>query len=221
MPAARVRERAVSHAEAARVLAARDAVLAGLVDAVGAPKLARPSGTHFAALARSILYQQLAGSAAAAIHRRLLIEVGGELTPDALADIDPARLRAAGLSGSKAASLLDLAAKVADGTLDLDPRRIARRSDDELVTSLTAVRGIGPWTVHMFLLFQLRRLDVWPTGDYGVRRGYGLAFGVPMPTERELRPLGDRFAPYRSVVAWYCWRACEVYGAAPESALTT
>jgi DNA-3-methyladenine glycosylase II len=76
------------------------------------------------------------------------------------------------------------------------------------------VRGIGPWSADMFLLFQLRRLDVWPTGDLGVRRGYGLAWGVATPSARELQPLGDAFRPYRSVVAWYCWRAVELYAGA-------
>ena len=85
---------------------------------------------------------------------------------------------------------------------------------------LSAVRGIGPWTSEMFLLFQLRRLDVWPVGDLGVRRGYGLAWQVPTPTARELKPLGEPFRPYRSVAAWYCWRAAELYADAAESALT-
>ena len=82
------------------------------------------------------------------------------------------------------------------------------------------MRGIGRWTADMFLLFQLRRLDVWPTGDLGVRRGYGLAWQVPTPSARELEPLGDPYRPYRSVVAWYCWRAAELYASAARSALT-
>ena len=144
----------------------------------------------------------------------------GEIVPERLLALSTDELRAVGLSGNKAASLHDLAAKVADGTVVLDPKGLARESDDEVVARLTAVRGIGPWTAQMFLLFQLRRLDVWPTGDLGVRRGYGLAWGVPMPSARELAPLGDAFSPYRSVVAWYCWRACELYANAAESALT-
>ena len=93
-------------------------------------------------------------------------------------------------------------------------------SDDEIVARLSAVRGIGPWTAEMFLIFQLRRLDVWPVGDLGVRRGYGLAWQVPEPTARELEPLGEPFRPYRSVAAWYCWRAAELYAGAANSALT-
>jgi DNA-3-methyladenine glycosylase II len=116
--------------------------------------------------------------------------------------------------------LRDLAAKVLDGTVVLDPRRLARQPDEEVVTRLTAVRGIGEWTAQMFLIFQLRRLDVWPTGDLGVRKGYGLAWGIPTPTARELGPLGDELRPYRSIAAWYCWRAAELYAGAAASAVT-
>lgn len=118
------------------------------------------------------------------------------------------------------ASLRDLATKVLDGTVALSGRKLSRQSDEEITARLSSVRGIGPWTAQMFLMFQLRRLDVWPTGDLGVRRGYGLAWGVPMPTARQLQPLGDAYRPYRSVLAWYCWRAAELYSAAADSALT-
>jgi DNA-3-methyladenine glycosylase II len=121
-------------------------------------------------------------------------------------------MRAAGLSGAKVASLRDLSAKVLDGTVVLEPRRLARLGDDDIVARLSSVRGIGRWTAEMFLIFQLRRLDVWPTGDLGVRRGYGLAWDVPMPTPKQLEALGEPFHPYRSIVAWYCWRAAELYG---------
>jgi DNA-3-methyladenine glycosylase II len=116
--------------------------------------------------------------------------------------------------------LRDLATKVLDGTVVLSPRGLSRESDDEVIAGLSTVRGIGPWTAEMFLMFQLRRLDVWPTGDLGVRRGYGLAWKIPMPSAKELQPLGDRYRPYRSVVAWYCWRAAELYAGAADSALT-
>jgi DNA-3-methyladenine glycosylase II len=129
-------------------------------------------------------------------------------------------LRSVGLSGAKAASLRDLSAKVLDGTVVLDPAGLRRESDADVAARLTTVRGIGKWSAEMFLMFQLRRLDVWPTGDLGVRKGFGLAWGIPMPTAKQLDPLGDPFRPYRSVVAWYCWRAAEIYGSAAESALT-
>jgi DNA-3-methyladenine glycosylase II len=150
----------------------------------------------------------------------LVAALGGIIEPEVLLALSDPELRAAGLSANKAASLRDLAAKVVEGTVVLDPRGLAREPDEEVVARLTAVRGIGEWTAHMFLMFQLRRLDVWPTGDLGVRKGYGLAWGVPMPTAKELGPLGDGFRPYRSVVAWYCWRACEIYAGAAASAVT-
>jgi DNA-3-methyladenine glycosylase II len=169
---------------------------------------------------RAIVYQQLAGRAAAAIHGRLIAALEDDLRPEPLLALTDAQLRAVGLSAAKVASLRDLAGKVLDDTVILQPRRLARLSDEEIAARLSAVRGIGPWTADMFLLFQLRRLDVWPTGDLGVRRGYGLAWGVPMPTARELQPLGEPYRPYRSVVAWYCWRAAELYADAAASALT-
>ena len=107
-----------------------------------------------------------------------------------------------------------------DGTLALSPSGLSAQSDEEVIARLTSVRGIGPWTAQMFLIFRLRRLDIWPVGDFGVRQGYGLAWHVPMFSARELEPLGDPYRPYRTVVAWYCWRAVELYAAGTESALT-
>ena len=222
VPPSRARTSAgrVGQRAAALDLAGRHDVLARLVAEAGPPRLGRPHDSHFAALVRSVLYQQLAGAAAAAIHGRLVAALGGSVEPEALLALEPAEMRAVGLSGSKVASLRDLAAKVADGTVALEPRRLGRESDEEIIERLSTVRGIGRWTAQMFLVFQLRRLDVWPAGDLGVRRGYGLAFGVAMPSERELGPLGAAFVPYRSIAAWYCWRACELYAGAKESALT-
>ena len=117
-------------------------------------------------------------------------------------------LRGVGLSGSKATSILDLAEKVDAGLVELD--RMNRLSDDDVVRELTLVRGIGEWTAHMFLMFQLGRLDVWPTGDFGVRNGYSKMYGLPeMPTPKVLDADGERFRPYRSIVAWWCWRAVD------------
>jgi DNA-3-methyladenine glycosylase II len=212
--------RKVTHAAAARILADRDPVIARLLTETGPPRLSRPAESHFAALVRAIVYQQLAGVAAAAIHGRLVAALDGDPRPEALIALPDETLRAVGLSRNKAASLRDLAAKVLDGTVVLSPRGLAKEGDEEIVARLSAVRGIGPWTAEMFLIFQLRRLDVWPTGDLGVRRGYGLAWHIPMPTPRELQRLGDPYRPYRSVLAWYCWRAAEVYAGAADSALT-
>jgi DNA-3-methyladenine glycosylase II len=210
----------ISHLAAARILAERDPVIAALVEAAGPIRMRPPQETHFAALVRAITYQQLAGAAATTIHGRLVAALDNTVEPVALLALSDQQMRAAGLSGNKAASLRDLAAKVLDGTVILDPRGLSRESDAEVIVRLTAVRGIGEWTAHMFLMFQLRRLDVWPTGDLGVRKGYGLAWKIPTPTAKELEPLGEPLRPYRSVAAWYCWRAAELYAGAADSALT-
>lgn len=209
-----------SPAGASRALAEKDPVIRVLYAAVGPARLREPFDSHFTALARAIVYQQLAGTAAAAIYGRFEASLQGAVDPEAVIAMPLEDMRAAGLSANKVASIRDLAAKVLDGTVELQPARLSRESDEEVVERLTKVRGIGEWTAQMFLLFQLRRLDVWPTGDLGVRRGYGLAWGVPMPTPRELAALGEPFRPYRSIAAWYCWRACEVYAGASASAVT-
>jgi DNA-3-methyladenine glycosylase II len=188
-------------------VAAADPAMAGLVEAAG-PIRHRPRNLdgHFGALVRAIVFHQLAGAAANAIHGRLRALVPGALTPEALLALSDGELRGAGLSGSKTASLRDLSAKVLDGTVDLDAG--PRVSDDEVIARLVTVRGIGRWTAEMYLMFELRRLDVWPVDDLGVRQGYGLALGIdPPPDARRLGPLGDRFRPYRSVAARYCWEA--------------
>ena len=209
-----------SYPAAAAVLAERDSVMVSLLMAAGPMRISKPQDTHFAALVQSIVYQQLAGRAAAAIHGRLVSSLDGRVEPEAVLALTDEQMRTAGLSANKTASLRDLATKVVDGTVILEPRRLAREADDEVITRLTAVRGVGEWTAHMFLLFQLRRMDVWPTGDLGVRKGYALAWGVPMPTPKQLSALGEPLRPYRSVAAWYCWRAVEIYAGAAESAVT-
>jgi 3-methyladenine DNA glycosylase/8-oxoguanine DNA glycosylase len=197
----------ISLAAAIRDVAGRDPVLANLVNIVG-PIEHRPRSADgpFGSLVRAIVFQQLAGRAAQAIHGRVVAAIGGNVTPEALAGASDEALRAAGLSANKLASLRDLSAKVLDGTVVLDAR--TRLSDDEIVARLTTVRGIGRWTAEMYLMFELRRLDVWPVDDLGVRQGYGLVWKLdPPPTAKELAPLGDRFRPYRSVLARYCWAA--------------
>lgn len=196
----------ISTSAAAAEIARRDRVMADLMKRTGAFRLPRRTGDHFAALAESILYQQLAGAAAAAIHGRFVALFNGNLSPKAVLALRPAKLRGVGLSGGKTASIRDLAAKILDGTVPLE--RIGRLSNQEIITRLTVVRGIGRWTAEMFLIFQLRRLDVWPVGDYGVRKGYSLAYGLrDLLTPKELEAKGERFPPYRTVAAWYCWQA--------------
>jgi DNA-3-methyladenine glycosylase II len=206
-------------AAAINEVAARDPVLAHLV-ALAGPLRWRPRDPdgHFGALVRSIVYQQLAGRAAQAIHQRVRSTVGEALTPEALSAVPDKALRAAGLSANKLASLRDLSVKILDGSLDLN--RSSRLSDEELTAALVAVRGIGRWTAEMYLMFELRRLDVWPVDDLGVRQGYGVAWGLqPAPTAKELAPLGDRFRPYRSIVARYCWAAVALFRGGTDPAL--
>jgi len=180
--------------------------MAKLIDRNAPFHLPKPGTRHFAKLAESILYQQLAGAAAAAIHGRFVALFDQGLSPAAVLALPARKLRSVGLSRSKVAAIRDLAAKVVDGTVRL--HRIGRLRDEDIVESLSVVRGIGQWTAEMFLIFQLRRLDVWPVGDYGVRTGYALAYGLQrLPTPKELLALGERFRPYRTVAAWYCWRA--------------
>jgi DNA-3-methyladenine glycosylase II len=191
---------------ASAAVAAADPALARLVARAGpiAHRPGNPDG-HFGALVRAIAFQQLAGPAARAIHGRVRALVPGPLTPEALRAVPDADLRAAGLSAAKLASLRDLTARVLDGTVVLGATRMP---DEEVVARLSTVRGIGRWTAEMYLMFELRRLDVWPVDDLGVRQGCGLVWHLhPPPSARRLRPLGDRFRPYRSVVARYCWEA--------------
>jgi len=198
-------------ADAAIELARRDPQLAVVVDRVGRPDLrrGRPRRDHFAELARAICYQQLAGGAAATIHGRFAALFDGSPDPETVLTVPESTLRGCGLSAAKTASIRDLAAKVLDGTVELD--RIGRLDDDTVVRELVAVRGIGEWTAQMFLIFQLGRPDVWPTGDLGVRNGYARLHELDAaPTARELEPLGDVYRPFRSVAAWYCWRVLDV-----------
>ena len=197
--------------EALAILVTKDPVLAGLVDVHGPAPYRRPvrASDRFAALTEIIIFQQLAGKAAASIHGRLVSALGGEVTPESVLAVDPGVLAQCGLSGAKAASIRDLAEKVVSGQIALD--RIGRLADEAVADHLCQVRGIGPWTADMFLLGTLGRLDVWPTGDYGVRAGFARAWSLPeVPTPKELALLGVPFRPYRSLVAWYCWRAADV-----------
>jgi DNA-3-methyladenine glycosylase II len=205
-------------ARAAAELAGRDPVLAALVERYGPPRLGgrSPAGSRFAVLARAICYQQLAGRAAATIHGRFVTAVGGEVTPASVLAAPTEVLRGAGLSAAKAAAITDLAQKVSDGRVSLE--RIGRLADEDVVDHLIQVRGIGRWTAEMFLLGTLGRLDVWPVGDYGVRAGFASAWGLPeIPAPAELLEHGEAFRPYRSVVAWYCWRVVDTPIPVPEA----
>jgi len=190
------------------LVARRDPAMASLIKRAGPVELREPLENGFAALVRSIMYQQLAGAAAATIHGRFLKLLGAPLSPETVLALPAGAMRSAGVSGSKAAAIQDLAQKVSDGSLQLHD--VDALSDDDLVTRLVQVRGIGRWTAEMFLIFQLRRLDVWPADDYGVRKGWALTHKLKEPlAPRAMQAEGDRFRPYRSLAAWYCWRAID------------
>jgi 3-methyladenine DNA glycosylase/8-oxoguanine DNA glycosylase len=200
------------HEDAHRHLSATDKRLAELIRrsaryALAPGKTLRP----FDALAESIVYQQLSGKAAATIWRRVREVFGSPKFLDpkkVLATADEA-LRAAGLSRNKTAALKDLAQKTIDRIVPT-ARALAKMSDEEIIERLTQVRGIGRWTVEMLLLFDLARPDVWPIHDLGVRKGFAKTFGKrKLPTPKQLMKLGERWRPYRSVAAWYMWRALD------------
>jgi DNA-3-methyladenine glycosylase II len=166
----------------------------------------------YEALAESIVYQQLSGRAAATIYGRFCGLYGSRRCPrpQQVLDTDVARLRSAGLSRTKAEALRDLAAKALDGTVPTRARA-EKLTDEEIVERLTAVRGVGRWTVEMFLIFTLGRPDVLPVDDYGVRKGFACAFGRRvLPRPKELAGHGEAWRPYRTVASWYLWRATEL-----------
>jgi DNA-3-methyladenine glycosylase II len=198
-------------------ISAVDSSLAAFIRHAGPYAPRRGEGDAFASLARAIVFQQLATRAAAAIHGRFVDAIGGSVNAEAILATAPGDLRTAGLSGAKTTSLLDLAAKSVDGTVPL--AGIDRLPDEQIVARLTTVRGIGRWTAEMFLLFELRRPDVWPVDDLGVRHGWSLIHELPETIKpRPLQAEGDRFRPWRSVVALYCWHAVHVArGTAPAA----
>ena len=193
----------------ARALSEREPALARVVAAAGPPAIEQRPST-FATLARAIAYQQLSGKAAATIWGRVKDLVGGrEPEAEELLARRPDSLRSAGLSTAKVAAVRDLAAHVR--RRDIVPGSLHRLDDEQVVELLTRVRGIGRWSAQMHLIFSLGRLDIWPTGDLGVRKGYALWRGLAeMPTEKALEPLGEVYRPFRTLAAWYAWRAIDL-----------
>jgi DNA-3-methyladenine glycosylase II len=220
MHTGRIRKLPFNPAEAIAHLRARDQKLAALIDRVGAFTLrldASPS--PFESLLESILYQQLHGKAAATIHRRVREYFSGDPTPQQLLSTPDEPLRAAGVSSNKIKALRDLAARTLDGTVP-SHAAILKMPDADIVERLTAVRGIGSWTVEMLLIFRLGRPDVLPVTDYGVRKGFALTFqrlpksrpieAADLPKPDAVFRRAQRWAPYRSVASWYLWRACHL-----------
>lgn len=189
-------------------LARADPRLASLVQRFGEPSLSLERN-RFQALAESILYQQLAGSAAAAIAKRVRAEYGHFPTAAELAATKPGRLRRLGLSRQKERYLLELGRAVEAGQVDF--RRLARASDEEVVAALTELHGIGTWTAQMFLMFSLGRPDVWPTGDYGVQKGVQQLLGQKsLPARSRMERIAMPWKPHRSAAAWYMWRSLSI-----------
>jgi 3-methyladenine DNA glycosylase/8-oxoguanine DNA glycosylase len=190
-----------------------DPTLAGLMTRVGRYGfVVEPMTSTYEALARSIVWQQLTGKAAQTIWNRLCAIDGAPGThppsPSSTLGLADEALRGAGLSRAKVLALKDLAARAADGTLP-DVASLAGLDDDEAVARLTAVRGIGPWSVHMLLMFRLGRPDVFPVGDYGVQQGFKRTFGGE-PTKTRMLARAERWRPYRTMASWYLWRATEL-----------
>ena len=199
--------------EAVEHLCRADKTLKRLIAKVG-PCTMKPHTrrTPFVALVTAVTHQQLNGTAANTILKRFLALYPGKRFPspeDVLATPED-RMRGAGLSRAKIAAIKDIAAKTVEGIVP-GSRTIAKLSNEEIIERLTSVRGVGPWTVEMLLMFTLGRLDVLPITDYGVRKGFALTFGwKELPTPKELLEYGDRWRPHRSTAAWYLWRALEL-----------
>jgi len=194
-------------------LSRADAVLGGLIRAVGPCKLAPPEDCHpFQVLAQAIAHQQLNGTAANTILKRLIDSCGQGTfpTPHRVLQASVESLRAAGFSFAKVAALKDLAAKTLAAVVP-DGAALRQLSDEQIIARLTQVRGIGRWTVEMLLMFQLRRPDVLPVDDFGVRAGFRAAYGLArMPRPKALALWGERWKPFRTTAAWYLWRALEL-----------
>lgn len=187
-----------------------DAQLGAIMDRVGEYKPTIRRTEPYATLLRTILFQQLAGAAANAIQRRFLALYGDDRppTPEQLLATSDEDLRSAGISRQKISYMRDLALHVHEGLLDLD--ELVHLDDAEVIRRITAVKGLGEWSAHMYLMFHLGRPDVLPSGDLGVRNGMRLTYGLEAtPTPKEALEIGAKWAPYRSVGSWYMWRAGE------------
>ena len=184
-----------------------DPVLSQIIDQVGDYRI-EFRDPDFETLVKSIVYQQLSGRVASVIFGRLARATGGKITPAGILKLRPARMRAVGLSGQKTEYIRDLARHTRDGRVRFE--ELAELPDDEVMARLTAVKGIGVWTAHMFLIFALRRHDVLPTGDLGIRNAIRQAYGLEaMPLPAEIEAMAERWRPFCTVASWYLWRSLE------------
>ena len=200
-----------------------DPVLAGVIDRVGPCRLEpRREGTHFDALVRSIVYQQLSGKAASTILARVHALYGDRSpTPAELLATSDETLRAAGLSRQKLSYLKDLAAKVESGEVPLGAETIDHLGDEEIIEKLVRVKGIGRWTVHMFLIFRLGRPDVLPELDLGIQNAIRRAYRLrKQPRPKDVQRIGKSWTPHASVASWYLWRSLEGAPATPQKKAT-
>ncbi len=202
---------AADYARARRLLMRRDPVMRRLIERVGPCGLAESQKADpFEALVQAIVWQQLSWKAALAIYGKFLAVFGDERcpTPAELLAVPESALRAAGLSRMKAAYLRDLAAKVLDGTVRLDG--LDRLSDEEVIETLTRVKGIGRWSAEMFLIFKLHRPDVLPVDDLGIAKAIQRAYRLrALPSPARMLAIGERWRPYRSVASWYLWESLD------------
>jgi DNA-3-methyladenine glycosylase II len=184
-----------------------DPVLSAIIARVGDYSIQfREPG--FDTLVRSIVSQQLSGRVATVIFGRLSAAVNGNVTPESILKLRPARMRALGLSGSKTEYIRDLARHTRDGTIVFD--ELLELPDDEVIARLTKVKGIGVWTVHMFLMFALRRTNVLPVGDLGIRNAVRRAYAMEeMPAPKEVEALAAKWRPYCTIASWYLWRSLD------------
>jgi len=199
--------------EAVRHLRRADKTLARVIARVG-PCALKPAArkSPFEALVKAVMHQQLNGAAAKTILNRVLALYPGKRfpAPGDLLETPDKRLRGAGLSGAKTAAIKDIAAKTLEGIVP-GARAATHMSDAEILERLTQVRGVGPWTVEMYLMFTLGRTDVLPATDYGVRKGFARVYGRrELPSPREVIEHGERWRPHRTTAAWYLWRALEL-----------
>ena len=193
--------------EAIHHLRRSDPVLKAIIERVGDYRIEFRS-PEFASLARSIVFQQLNGRVARVLFARLETAAGGRITPQSILKLRPARMRSLGLSGQKTAYIRDLARHTRDGRIVFE--ELPGLSDAEVIERLTQVKGIGIWTAHMFLIFALRRTDVLPVGDLGVRAAIRKAYGLAeLPGPGEIEGLASRWRPYCTVASWYLWRSLD------------
>ena len=198
-------------------LKSSDPVLAAIIDRVGACeiKLAYRE-PEFPALVRSIVFQQLNGKAATTIFNRLLEAADGAITPDSIRNLSVAEMRRVGLSKQKLSYIRDLAEHALEGRLDF--ASLPGMSDEEVIAALTQVKGIGVWTAHMFLMFALRRENILPTGDFGIRSAIQKAYRKrKMPDTKTITKLAKKWHPYCTVACWYLWRSLDAPGVAPRT----